>query len=334
MNRRLVSFGVVTGLAVTLAIGAVVQGMQRAQSQRRPTSATAQDRALDFATVRSQPHIAFRSTALGPTFGSLGVVPLDRPDGPRAVTDVACERVYATKERGVCLAADPGIVPAYYTILLDAALAPAGELPLSGLPSRTRLSPGSGMAATTTFVAGHSYAQAGFSTLTTVRDAVTGQGSGDLEDFRVLRDGKVYRSADLNMWGVTFADEDRFYVTVASSGHTWLAEGSLSRRELRTMRENVECPALSPDHNRIAYKYRVDPGVWRLHVLDLRTGADVELAESRSVDDQVEWLDDGRVLYGMPRKGSAETDIWVVPADGSGSPAVLIPHAWSPAVVH
>jgi hypothetical protein len=47
----------------------------------------------------------------------------------------------------------------------------------------------------------------------------------------------------------------------------------------------------------------------------------------------VEWLDGDRILYGLPREGSAETDVWVVPADGTGSPAVYIPYAWSPSVV-
>jgi hypothetical protein len=40
-----------------------------------------------------------------------------------------------------------------------------------------------------------------------------------------------------------------------------------------------------------------------------------------------------RVIYGLPREGTAETDVWVVPADGTGSPAVYIPYAWSPSVV-
>jgi hypothetical protein len=51
------------------------------------------------------------------------------------------------------------------------------------------------------------------------------------------------------------------------------------------------------------------------------------------VDDQVEWLDDDRVVYGLPRDESALTDVWVVPADGGGRPSVLVPRAWSPAVV-
>jgi hypothetical protein len=59
------------------------------------------------------------------------------------------------------------------------------------------------------------------------------------------------------------------------------------------------------------------------------------LAEPHSVDDQVEWLDDQHILYGLPGEGSraAETNVWVVPADGSGAARLLIEKAWSPAVV-
>jgi hypothetical protein len=62
-------------------------------------------------------------------------------------------------------------------------------------------------------------------------------------------------------------------------------------------------------------------------VLDLASGRETPLAETRSVDDQVEWLDDGRILYGL------QGDIWVVPADGSGTPQVYLADALSPAVV-
>ena len=77
------------------------------------------------------------------------------------------------------------------------------------------------------------------------------------------------------------------------------------------------------------------PGHWRLVDYDLVTGTTVPLAETRSVDDQVAWLDATHVLYGLPRggAGAARSDVWSVPADGSGHPSVLIPDAWSPAVV-
>jgi hypothetical protein len=58
------------------------------------------------------------------------------------------------------------------------------------------------------------------------------------------------------------------------------------------------------------------------------------MAETRNVDDQVEWLDNSTVLYGVPRAspGSGATDTYAVPADGSGAPKLFIPGAWSPSV--
>ena len=98
---------------------------------------------------------------------------------------------------------------------------------------------------------------------------------------------------------------------------------------MRTVHPDVECPSLSPDETRIAYKKRVGAGGkrWRLHVLDLETGAETPLAEQRSVDDQVEWLDDEHVLYGL------EEQIWTLPADGGGAPASYAPRGDSPTVV-
>jgi uncharacterized repeat protein (TIGR01451 family) len=56
--------------------------------------------------------------------------------------------------------------------------------------------------------------------------------------------------------------------------------------------------------------------------------AETPLAESRSIDDQIEWLDDQRVLY-----GDEEGDLWALPADGSGAPRKFMSKASSPAVV-
>ena len=128
---------------------------------------------------------------------------------------------------------------------------------------------------------------------------------------------------------MTFArDSNRFYATLASAGKTYLIEGNLKRRSLRTLRENVECPSLSPDGTRVAYKKLMDdPGIWRYHVLDLESGRDTALAEKRPIDDQAEWLDDENILY---RSGE---ETWVVPADGSGSARRFMAAADSPAVV-
>ena len=51
------------------------------------------------------------------------------------------------------------------------------------------------------------------------------------------------------------------------------------------------------------------------------------LAETRNIDDQVEWLDDENVLYADGQ------DVWTVRSDGSGSARMFIAEALSPAVV-
>jgi Tol biopolymer transport system component len=159
----------------------------------------------------------------------------------------------------------------------------------------------------------------------------------DLEGFTLVTEGKANASIDRNLWGVTFIDDDTFYATAASGKKTWLVKGTLSGRKLESIRQDVECPSLSPDGTRVAFKKRGDlpNGHWRLSVLDLRTGVVAETAETRNIDDQAEWLDNDTVIYGMGRQadGTASSDIWAVPANGTGTPRLLVSDAWSPAVV-
>jgi hypothetical protein len=245
--------------------------------------------------------------------------------------------VFAASGHTLCLASDPGVVTTYTAQTWADSGGPVQELPLKGIPSRARLSGDAKLAATTSFVSGDSYASAGFSTRTIVTNLAAGT-SVELENFRLVHRGTAIAPSDRNFWGVTFApDDDHFYVTVSFGGITWLATGQLSTRTIRTIRADAECPSLSPDGTRVAYKKRGTrgPGDWRLAVLDVATGKETMLAESHSVDDQVEWLDDHQILYGLPGVGAdaAETNVWVVPADGTGAPRLLIPKAWSPAVV-
>jgi hypothetical protein len=105
-------------------------------------------------------------------------------------------------------------------------------------------------------------------------------------------------------------------------------KGDIAAREMHVLSQNVECPSLSPDGTRIGYKKLVGgPGTWRFTVLDLATMAETPLAETESVDDQLEWLDDSRVIYG--KAGS----VWTAAADGTGAPALYVKDALSPAVV-
>ena len=68
--------------------------------------------------------------------------------------------------------------------------------------------------------------------------------------------------------------------------------------------------------------------------MDLKTGDVRLLPETRNVDDQIEWLDDETILYGMPRDDApGDTDVWALDVDGAASPKVFVEHAWSPSVV-
>jgi hypothetical protein len=333
-RARLAVLAAVVLLAV-LGAGGYLWRAGRTGPPAAPPPATNQDR---VAAVRAEPHLVFRSTALGDGYGRVALAPLARPDGPREVTPVSCDRVYATGSDAICLASRRGLVTSYTAQLLGPDWAPRRDLPLTGIPSRARLSADGGLVATTTFVFGDSYASPGqFSTRTVVSGQASGAVLGDLERFQLVVAGRQVNSADRNLWGVTFAGGDRFYATAASGRKTWLVQGSLSARRLTALREDAECPSLSPDGTRIAFKKHGDlpPGRWRLAVYELGTGRETLLAEQRSVDDQVEWLDDRQVIYGLPRAAdaTAASDIWRVPADGTGRPELLVHDAWSPAVV-
>jgi Tol biopolymer transport system component len=204
-------------------------------------------------------------------------------------------------------------------------------LPVEGSPSRARVSPDGRYGAVTMFITGQAYVNIGqFSTDTIFLDMATGGKIGDLGNFTVFNGQHQVTADDRTFWGVTFGrDSDRFYATMATGGRTYLIKGSVSAGTARVLHGNVECPSISPDGTRIAFKRRTGnrARVWRLTVLNLRTMRETPLAERRSVDDQAEWLDNNRLLYALGG------DVWSVPADGSGLPTRFVAGASSPAVV-
>lgn len=337
MTRR-VRVAVLAGIVVLAILGAVGYVVYAAhQRSRQQAAAPPVATQGNLAGVQSQPHLVFRNTALGNAYGQVAMVPLSDPGGPRAVTPASCERVYATATQQICLAADRGLVTSYRMELWSPQWTRVSQTGLAGLPSRARISRDGKLNVTTTFVYGDSYTNPGQFSTRTLISTVDGKTSYDLETFTLLVNGSQVTAADRNFWGVTFADDDTFYATAATGGKTYLVKGSISERRLTSIRNDVECPSLSPDGTRIAFKKHgtLPPGKWRLAVYDLATGKETLLAEERSVDDQVEWLDNSHIVYGLPRtgNGAATSDIWSVPADGSGTPSVLVKDAWSPAVV-
>ena len=125
--------------------------------------------------------------------------------------------------------------------------------------------------------------RATFSTRTHAgRHARPARWSRDLERFAGDARRRELERRDHNFWGVTFApDGDRFYATLGTGEQTYLVRGDVRRGpRVTVLRENVECPSLSPDGTRIAFKKRVGGrGMWRLHVLDLATLRETPLAE-------------------------------------------------------
>ena len=331
-------------LACVLIVAGVVAYALYARARTAPGTAApaAAPTAAETARLeelRRRPHLIFRITALGPSYGRVGIVPLDTPASAPIATPLSCDRVYASADRGLCLQAARGVLTSYRAIAFDSRFAERNSFKLPGAPSRTRVAANAPIGASTVFVSGDSYSAGGFSTRTTLYDLGTDAIIGDLESFTVLRDGQPFKRPDFNFWGVTFTrDGDRFYATLGTGGDILFVEGSAAARRMTVIGSGVECPSLSPDATRVAYKARQVEGgrvLWRVRVMDLASRATATLTETRSVDDQVEWLDSENILYSLPHAtaGSGSSDVWVARSDGTGSPRLFLSDAFSPAVV-
>lgn len=335
MTRSTWAFVLLAAGCVVVAITAVGSAALNARDDDRKVAEAAAEARPDVARLLSdaRPFVLLRSLdRRNPAnYGRLAIAPLDgNTPGSQLIVGEECERVDLAAGHGLCLG--PAETTGFPAKILDSSLHATGSVRLAGVPSRTRVSPDGRLGAVTAFVAGHSYADVGqFSTATTIIDLARGTKVGDLEkDFTFSLHGRPVTARDRNFWGVTFSrDGDTFYATMSTGGKTYLVRGSLKRRAGTAIHENVECPSLSPDETRIAYKKNVgeNPPVWRFHVLDLATGRETSLAETRPIDDQIEWLDDDHVLY---KSGEAT---WVMPADGSGTPRRWIAAGDSPSVV-
>jgi uncharacterized repeat protein (TIGR01451 family) len=336
-DRRRLAFAVLVTACVAGGAAYTAWAAFRVRSGNRPAGngpVTVGDAAAGRTLIdRARPTVMFRNGVVGEHWGKVALVPTAAPDGPRTILPLQCQRLHFAAGRGLCIVGNPGVFSTYSAYTFGADFAVVHKLRLSGLPSRARVSPDGRYGAVTVFVSGHSYSDGSFSTKTTLIDLTSGADMGNLEEFTVLRDGHPFKAIDFNFWGVTFAaDGNHFYATLLTGGQTYLVEGAIEGREMRVLRPNVECPSLSPDGTRLAFKKRVGgggrtPPVWRFHVLDLATMTETALAETRSIDDQTEWLDNDHVLYQIG------PDLWTVATDGSGEPRRFMRSAVSPAVI-
>ncbi|MGW6538505.1 hypothetical protein ACWGBV_31875 [Streptomyces sp. NPDC055051] len=308
-------------LALLLLGGGATAYTLRAASDRDATSAGTAD-----------PGFTLTGSALYARDTATGRVARVDPSAPggRVAGGPVCDRFHAAGDTALCLRRRPGVPARSYVLVLDRELREVRRMSLPGIPSRARVSASGNMLAWTMFTTGDSYARSSFSTRTSVLDLRTGYLVKNMEQIPLTLGGRRYHAPDVNYWGVSFAaDDNRFYATVSTDGRTHLVEGDMAAWSARTLRENVECPSLSPDGTRIAFKKRVSEGPrepWRLYVYDLAGGGEHPVAEPLGVDDQALWTDARTLAYG--RGGG----VWSVPADGSAAPRLLAPSASSPTV--
>jgi hypothetical protein len=332
---RTLTFALVAALVVVAAAAYAVRERERYQDQ---THAVPDVASTEAAAIGTGPRIVFRHTGLDSEYGMVAFVSLADPGGPRAFTDVACDRVDAVAGEASCLVAKRGVVTKFENQLLGDQWQVRSTTSLAGIPSRTRLSPDGQLVATTVFVHGHSYMQSGFSTATMVRAVDGSVDYGNLEKFALIVAGEQVTPRDRNVWGVTFLDDQTFYATVGTGSTTYLVAGDLQARTLTAVDENAECPSLSQDGTHVAFKVDRDPGAgkrWGLAILDLATGSRTSLDRGpKSVDDQVVWLDQDTLLYGQPRRNEpGVTDVWSIDTYPDATGHLLIREAWSPAVL-
>jgi hypothetical protein len=313
-------------LAVLVALCVVAGGAYVAVAALGPSQTTT-DARPEASEVLADTDLMVR--AVDPSNPRLNGRVYEVKDGKirRRSADLACERVYYAGGHGLCLGVAASGVD-YEATVFDSKLQPVDKISLTGLPSRARVSTDGRYGAMTVFVSGDAYLESptAFSTRTTIVDMRSGKQIGQLEQFDVSKDGKPFDAVDFNFWGVTFAkDPNRFYATLGTGGEHYLVEGNVRAKTMKVLRDGVECPSLSPDNKRIAFKSRIGhENRWHLRVLDLETLEDHGVAESRSIDDQAEWLDDDTLAY------SDETNVYTVPADGSGEARLLVKDATSP----
>lgn len=336
-SLRIITFVVLCVACAGLAITHTLTSAARVREDESAAKGESGASPEAIAAIAAEPHLLFLQSS-GDTFRRVALAPLE-PDAPALATDLWCQRVYFSGGRGLCMGKDAFKGGAF---IFNERFEVVHALDALGLTSRARVSRDGRFGAVTVFVQGHSYADAGFSTRTSIIDMESGKYViEDLEEMDIRDNGRPVDAIDRNFWGVTFVPgSTTFYATVGTGGETYLVRGDFATRQGTVLRNNVECPSLSPDGTRVAFKKRVSSGLlgvkWELYVLDLETMVEFETGEHRNIDDQAEWLDNDTLIYYLHDEGPPATirpDLWTARVDGS-EPQRYRTGSFSPAVVN
>lgn len=300
MTKRTVFFWAFVALCVAGTTG-YIQWRLRATSTPPSGTKLFDPAGSEIAERRASSHLVSLSSRAD-AFGRISVASIDNPDAPLITASAECERAYFSADIGLCLTLSRETAgPRGYGLILDRRFQELGRFPLAGLPIRARVSRDQRYAASTVFVTGESYGGE-FTTRTTIIDLQSRRPIADLEEFTVERDGKPFKKVDFNFWGVTFFnDSNQFFATLGTEGERLLVQGDIARRHLRVVVDDVECPSLAPDERHVVFKRTRGGGLgWQLWAMDVSTHQRWPITEDgRDVDDQVEWLDNDHVVYGM-----------------------------------
>lgn len=273
----------------------------------------------------------------GPDYGRLAI---RHADGTRTLLDRTCLRVHISADHGVCISQNEGIVPTFTTTFFEA-VNPEVEIKSypSALPSRARISPEGTLSAVTAFVTGSSYADIGgeATTIVTIDEIDSSRLLRGITGFEIDSDESRFDNLNPQYWGITFVDENEFYITGYFGEQPEVMHGWVDMLTMEPTGLIGSCPSLSPDGRTLVYKELQDDGSFQLVAVDLETDESWALGETRSVDDQVEWLDDDTILYALHPDGredlvQPEFDIWMVDIAPGSEPEIFLPNADSPAV--
>jgi hypothetical protein len=313
---------------------AMVSGLNIALSRSARPAAAAAPHVGTMTRPMAAPFLMFRTLTPARAHGRVAMLTMSG-GGRRYLTPLRCGRVHFAGGSGVCLAEHAeGTTVKFVADLFDRSFRQTHRLELAGVPTRVRVSPDGRLAAVTTYAEEESPAGERLAIESILIDLPAGRVIADLREFAIDTAEVGSISGPVDFASVSFdRDGDRFFATLSTPVQRFVVVGSIRERRLRPIKADLATEALSPDGTRLLVKRRVgERGFWQLLVLDLATLAERALDQNdRTIDDQVEWLNDDEVVYHDATDQG--TQIWALAADGQSKPRLLVANAFSPVAV-